>query len=252
MKIRIISDLHIDLNKEYPRYDDDIFTIVAGDISGDPYTTVGWIRNNIKNGLFIHGNHLVYNNLNLPLQSLCNILTREYPLNGKVSYLNNQYKIIDDIVFIGSCLYTNFGNSEYCKRLSEKGINDFRWGLHKEKNKVVRLTTEHYIHMYTESLNFIINTVEKFKDKKCVAITHYTPTLLSIDNRYKHDPLNPAFANDLADFITKHNNIKYWIHGHIHSSCSYNIGATHIICNPYGYKFRDEGKFFNQNLILEI
>lgn len=26
----------------------------------------------------------------------------------------------------------------------------------------------------------------------------------------------------------------YWIHGHIHTPCQYNIGNTKIICNPHG------------------
>ena len=38
MKLRIISDLHVDVNHsiplEYDEYDDDVFTVVCGDISG--------------------------------------------------------------------------------------------------------------------------------------------------------------------------------------------------------------------------
>ena len=36
MKIRVISDLHIDVNEEYPftLKDKDIFTIICGDLSG--------------------------------------------------------------------------------------------------------------------------------------------------------------------------------------------------------------------------
>lgn len=35
MKLRIISDLHVDVNHSIPlEYDDDVFTVVCGDISG--------------------------------------------------------------------------------------------------------------------------------------------------------------------------------------------------------------------------
>ena len=71
MKIRVISDIHEDINDRYPlNYNDDTFTIIAGDISGDPVNGVQWIKNNIKYGLFVHGNHLVYNHLGLPIQQL--------------------------------------------------------------------------------------------------------------------------------------------------------------------------------------
>ena len=71
MQIRVLSDIHIDINENYPipEFEDDVFTIVAGDISGDPVVSSYWIEDNIKHGVFVHGNHdLVYNKLEQPLQ----------------------------------------------------------------------------------------------------------------------------------------------------------------------------------------
>ena len=50
MKIRVLSDLHIDMNSRYPLelVDNDIFTIVAGDISGLASVSSEWIDKNIK------------------------------------------------------------------------------------------------------------------------------------------------------------------------------------------------------------
>ena len=63
MKIRILSDLHLDVNSKYPfsLKDKDTFTILCGDTSGDPEITKKWIDDNIKSGVFVCGNHLVYN-----------------------------------------------------------------------------------------------------------------------------------------------------------------------------------------------
>ena len=56
MKIRVISDLHIDVNEEIPlKYDDDTFTIICGDISNDAAITAQWVHENIKRGLFVGG-----------------------------------------------------------------------------------------------------------------------------------------------------------------------------------------------------
>jgi len=62
MKLRVIADIHADINKKKNYQFDfgDDFIIACGDISGDRYTTENWIKANIKNGVFVEGNHLGY------------------------------------------------------------------------------------------------------------------------------------------------------------------------------------------------
>lgn len=83
-----------------------------------------------------------------------------------------------------------------------------------------------------------------------IVITHHAPSILSVPDIYKDDPVTAAYASNLEDFILEHQP-KYWIHGHIHTPCSYHIGKTEIICNPHGYiNEQDEG--FNPEFIIEI
>ena len=51
MKLRIIADIHIDINKakNYQFNFGDDFIVACGDISGDRFTTENWIKKNIKN-----------------------------------------------------------------------------------------------------------------------------------------------------------------------------------------------------------
>ena len=63
MELRIISDIHCDVNE---RCNDSFdfgndFVICCGDISGDRFTTEKWIKKNIKRGIIVAGNHLGYN-----------------------------------------------------------------------------------------------------------------------------------------------------------------------------------------------
>lgn len=259
MQIRVLSDIHCDINENHPlKLDGDVFTIVAGDISGDPILSVQWVKENIKNGLIIHGNHLVYNRLNLPLQDLSLILSNPFPLENNISYLNNQYKIIDDIVFIGSCLYTDYkynGGVYSNMRLAEKGLNDFRWGLYREGNKIVNLTPEHYLQMFKVSFDFIKKTLRKFKDKKCVLITHHGVSPLQIDPKHFTSNLNASFISDLNKFIMKQKNLPLIISGHVHTSSDFVIGNTRVICNPYGYRdkmYKETNTKFDANLIVEV
>ena len=48
MKIRVLSDLHVDLNERYPLELDnkEIFTIVAGDTANNVDTSIDWIQKN--------------------------------------------------------------------------------------------------------------------------------------------------------------------------------------------------------------
>ena len=261
MQIRVLSDIHIDINENYPipEFEDDVFTIVAGDISGDPVVSSYWIEDNIKHGVFVHGNHdLVYNKLEQPLQEQKLIFKNKFPLDADVSYLDNQYKIIDDIVFIGSCLYTDYkygGSVSSNMKIAKKGLNDFRWGKYQEFDKIVPLQPKHYLAMFKESFEFIKDTLNKFKDKKCVLITHHGVSPLQISMKYITSNLNASFISDLGDFIQKHDNLKLVVSGHIHSSSDFKIGNTRIICNPYGYRdpyYRETNTYFNPNLIVEV
>lgn len=259
MQIRVISDLHIDINEKYPiNYNDDIFTIIAGDISGDPVLSTKWLKDNIKTGLFVHGNHCCYNHLNISLQELKLIFKNNFPLDNNITYLDNQYKIINDIVFIGCCLYTDYkynGNVNANMRIAEKGLNDFRFGKFNENGKVVPLKPYHYLQMFNESIDFIKTTLNKFKDKKCVLITHHGVSPLQLDPKYFTSNLNASFISNLEDLILKHDNLKLVITGHVHNSSDFKIGNTRIICNPYGYRDWHYGECnlkFNPNLIVEV
>ena len=110
MKIRIMSDIHNDVNYNYPfkLADMDKFTIVAGDISGSRYDTIKWVNDNMRNGIIIGGNHSGYSDNNVSLQLIHKELSEYYKVNDNVSYLENAYKMIDDIVFIGATLWTDF------------------------------------------------------------------------------------------------------------------------------------------------
>ena len=260
MKVRVISDIHEDINDRYPlNYNDDVFTIIAGDISGDPIKGVIWIKNNIKNGLFVHGNHdFVYNSLSLTFQEQQGAYAKCFPLDGNVSYLNNQYKIINDIVFIGCCLYTDYkynGTVNDNMELALNGLNDFKWGQIEENGKFVKLEPRHYLTMFNESFKFIKKTLNKFKDKKCVLITHHGMSPKCIADEYVNDCLNASYISNMESYIKRYPNIALIISGHIHSSKDFMLGNTRYIMNPYGYRDPMYGRpniAFNKDLIVKV
>jgi hypothetical protein len=261
MDIRIISDLHIDINKQYPiSYNDDVFTIIAGDICGNPYDGVEWVKKNIKHGLLIKGNHVIYHKLYLPLQASTKIYSDAFPLDADVSFLDDQYKIINDIVFIGCTLYTDykFAGTQYDNmRAATVGLNDFRWGFwfNKDIQNVVPLQPMHYLAMHKKSRRFISSTLRKFKDKKCVLITHHGMSPKCIADEYVNDCLNASYISNMESYIKRYPNLVLIISGHIHSSKDFMLGNTRYIMNPYGYRDPMYGRpniAFNKDLIIKV
>ena len=52
MKIQVLSDIHLDVNRNHPFSlpDSDTFTIIAGDISAYTDETIKWLHENVENG----------------------------------------------------------------------------------------------------------------------------------------------------------------------------------------------------------
>lgn len=119
MRIRILSDLHLDINEglQFNLKDTKTFTVICGDISGYFTKTSKWLNHHIKNGVFVAGNHIVYNEYDHSLQYFYKQLEQHYPLSASLSFFNNSYKIVNDIVFVGGTLWT-----DYCLFCQEKRI----------------------------------------------------------------------------------------------------------------------------------
>lgn len=260
MKFRVISDLHIDINEHTPlEYDDDIFTVIAGDISGKGDWTKNWVDKNIKNGVFIEGNHIGYSD-ERTIDELNNFYSITYPISTDVSYLHNAFKEVEDVLFVGATLWTDFTlNTKGDKEkqldnmfLGKRNMNDFRLNHVYKDGEYRELTPEDVLEYNRQSFNVLKGVVERNPLKKIVVVTHHAPTPESIGSDYVDNILNPCYANDLKDFILANPQIKVWIHGHIHSNSDYMVGTTRVICNPRGYEEFEVNPNWNKDLIIEV
>lgn len=78
--------------------DTDTFTVICGDIGAYFNKTSKWLNKYIKNGVFVAGNHIVYNESGHSLQYFLQRYEEDYPLSAPLSFLNDTYKIIEDVV----------------------------------------------------------------------------------------------------------------------------------------------------------
>ena len=72
-----------------------------------------------------------------------------------------------------------------------------------------------------------------FSSEADIIVSHHTPSYQSISDRYRADPLNVCFSNNLDEQILNMKKPpKLWIHGHTHDRFDYMIGDTRVICHP--------------------
>lgn len=267
MKIRIISDLHLDVNADYPLKlaDNKTKTVVCGDVAGNFETASAWLDNNVKNGVMVAGNHIVYNHSPHSIQYLTTQYEKCFPLTAPFSFLHNSFKIIDDVVFVGGTLWTDynlFGQEQQGISMwaAKRALNDFRYGQYNAKGfyeketeeDIQPLQPEHCVKMFAATLKKIDEVCQQFADKKIVVVTHHAPSIESMPPHYQNSTLAPSYISNLDDFILSRQNIKLWCHGHIHAPADYQIGQCRVVCNPRGYVSQNENPAFAENFMVEI
>lgn len=227
-----------------------------------------WLRRNVKNGIIVAGNHLVYNNFGLTIEDLKKNLSKKFPINGKLSFLDNSVGImekeVDGILFVGSTLYTDYrlpvdgeriiGESriiEFNKRMASPkmsggGLNDFNFGFTEEATydmdryfnpEHARLTPTNYERFFERTFSELQRIVEKKEnlEKDIVVVTHHCPSPKCISSEYVDSPMNASYVSNLEDFIISHENIKCWVCGHVHHRANFMVGKCRVVMNPLGY-----------------
>ena len=269
MKFRIISDLHVDINKKYYskfKFDPNSYYLIAGDIAGGRHKAEEFLHyhmsiGKLTNGIFIEGNHMGYdldwNEHDNTKEACYAYLAEQFPLTSNVSFMENNFKEIPDtdIIIVGCTLYTDykaFGNQELGMRIGVTYLNDFRY-VHTYSNLGGdRLVTPvDYLDRHEKSLQFIDEMCKSNPTSRIIVVTHHGPSKQSLSTEYATDLLSSSYVSNLEDFIISHPNIKVWCHGHCHRKFDYYIGQCRVLCNPFGY-FNENGMKLTQPIGLSF
>lgn len=283
MKIRVVSDLHLEFDDVYiVNHDGCDVLILSGDIlvaqdlydHPAPPSTIDQaliagsqgigrrqeaaqrFRDFLKRCSFqfprvvyVAGNHEFYHGR--WIQSL-QVLKDECARFPNISFLENETTVIEDITFIGATLWTDMNRGDPITMYTvQNSMNDFKIIRH-DGLEYTKLRPAHVISRHRKSLEYIQTVLDNDPLKKYVVVTHHAPSYQSIHEQYRQDHhLNGAYVSGLADFILDRPQIVMWTHGHVHHPFEYNIGSTRIVCNPRGYeRFEDTG--WDKNKTVEI
>lgn len=259
-KIQYISDIHLEFRKKY-----DIIPVaenlaLCGDIGyPDQYSYHNFINDcseKFKNVFVIYGNHEYYN-----IKDSNNILTMDEKKSYTKNFNSNVYFLDNDVVYInkytnkvqkncdvncikiiGSTLWSNISlNSNY--RMNDTYL------IYKSKNE--RLTDVDIRNLHKESVEYILEELDKDKKIPCVLLTHHGPHV-SCFGQNRSLQLLSAYVNHIPKLYKKKNLIAC-ISGHTHSSSSNKISGIQFLSNQLGYPYEKPYlTLFKNDKILEI
>ena len=261
MKIQIFSDLHAGVAPLKPVMigpDVDI-AVVAGDVAEGAENSFVALRKIVPERIpiiFVMGNHEYYRRfLGEELA-----FARAIAPSLNVFLLENDTVVIDGVVrFAGASLWTDYrmfgdSNAPAAMHAARFGMNDHRligW----KREPWARFRPQEAALLHAASRSFFAETFASPFDGITVAISHHAPEIGSVPVRYANDILSAAFAsttlselNSALDRVGEASpapfgkSPDFWIHGHIHDSADYRVGATRVIANPHGYG-RENPKF---------
>ena len=266
MLVTAVSDLHLEFCEQghgVPNLGSSEILILGGDIlCARHFKKEGKLKqvyldflnkcsDNFKHVLYVIGNHepFSYN-----WEGTWEVL-KEY-LPPKIKLIENDYVEIVNYVFLGCTLWTDF-HKENPLVLMEAGMLMNEYKCVRITSKYRKLNPNDTLAFHKQSIKFLKESVEKFKDKNIWIFTHHGPSYQSVHEKYKNFGVaNSCFVSDLDDFILNNPQIKYFSHGHTHESFDYMIGNCRVICNPRGYytgvNSNNLNQNFNPNLQIEL
>jgi len=258
MKVQVASDLHLEFDRTpfiLDNTENADLLILAGDIIVTKHSNSTYkdffnnVSQQFEHVLVIAGNHEYYGSSFNKTQAQ---LFEFYSHYNNVTFLNNSSIVINDVLFIGATLWTDFNNNCYfTKNHVRRSLNDYYIIDGFTTGKAI---DEHYI-----ARQFITDSYKENKDhfEKMVGIFHHGISPQSIHSMYRSDTLlNGGFSSDMRHFFEDKEKFKLLIHGHTHHSFDYildnKLQSQRVICNPRGYAKRDENFEFNKNLTIEV
>jgi Icc-related predicted phosphoesterase len=247
MRIHILSDLHLEFGPiDLPPTPADL-VILAGDIHLK-LNGVRWIRHQFPDTPVIYpaGNHEYYGD---KLPGLLEKIRAE-ATGTNIHVLENESIDLGGFRFFGATLWTDMKlhGDPYIGSLEALQMNDYKRIRRSSDYQKLRPGDTRSLHSAS------VRNIEQFLNagdpRRSVVITHHAPSMRSLPDHRKQDPVSCAYASHLDTFIELHEPL-LWIHGHIHHSQDYTIGKTRILSNPRAY-VDDPNPAFNPSLVINL
>ena len=251
MKIRVLSDLHLEfLDWVPPKLHADI-VVLAGDIHVG-VRGIEWARRSfpLNPVIYVPGNHEFYG-------GNMRDVSEELLVQGRrlgVDVLDGRSAVIGSVRFLGATLWTDFAlhgadpkSVDRAMAAAQAGMSDFQL-IRYNGNKTFRPAEARAIH--AERVRWLRAQLADEFVGNTIVVTHHLPLRQSVHSKYGMSDLNPSFASDLSDLMGPRASV--WIHGHTHESFDYVVNGTRVVCNPRGYLPMEPNEAFDPLLTIDV
>lgn len=244
MKTRLISDIHNDLLRHNlgisykikgTTKDKKTILILNGDIERQyrlkEYANA--VSHRFKMVIIIAGNHEYHNTDYFELNEKLST-----GLNDNVFFLNNSHIIVDEVIFIGSTLWSNCTQNQ---DIINNKISDFSSIQYGDRPFQIN----DMIELNKKARLYLTKTLMEHQNYKKVVCTHFSPSELL--GNIKSDCFSYFHNTDMEDIITESD---YWMFAHTHENIDRYFKGTRMISNCLGYHSEKTG--FDPIKIIDI
>ena len=244
MRIRVLSDLHLEAAPFEPPAAPADVVVLAGDIHNGA-AGIEWAKARFDAPvLYVAGNHEPYDGEFHATQAAL----RGAAAGSGVQVLDCGETVIGDVRFLGCTLWTDFALAGDAGRKRALGkyaawLIDYRAIRWRDRAFAVDDSTG----LHVTHRQWLARRLARPFAGATVVITHHPPHPGSIAPKFATHPLNPAFVSNLEDLM---GHAALWIHGHTHQAFDYSVRGTRVVCNPRGYANEDTG--FRADLVVEV
>ncbi|HDR9103589.1 TPA: metallophosphoesterase [Burkholderia vietnamiensis] len=264
MKLRILSDLHVEFFPfDAPQVEADA-VILAGDI-GVRMQGLDWAHAQFHASgvpvLYVPGNHEFYHDDIEQWHAAAATRSAQYGIVlGTMGSFRLEKEGEQPVRVLGTTLWTDFAlfedwTVEQAGRRVQMALADYSAIRYRGAN----LRWPDTLEFHKRELTWLVDAAKQARaaGEKVVVVTHHAPSLHSALAVYQSDPVTAGFASNLESLVAKY--VDVFVHGHMHNSSNYYLGPCRVIANPRGYPMqrwnpntRFENQQFNPTLVVEV
>lgn len=265
-RFHIVSDLHLDHARMAPLPLAGDVLILAGDtasahnleLMGAPVSNYLEAKRPV---VFVAGNHEHYGHA---MPHALRMMHRWARKHGLI-FLHNRAVVLGGVRIFGATAWTDYEFGGTPRRTNMLGaarmLNDHRL-IRMERGSFGRpFTPEDALKAHRKSMRLLDARLGEDFQGPTVILTHHGVHGNSVADRFKGSDINAAFVSDLTGVLSKHKPVLA-IHGHVHDSFDYMLGASRVVANPRGYplnryvepggKQRFENPAFKEDLVIDV
>ncbi|RFU46570.1 metallophosphoesterase [Paraburkholderia sp. DHOC27] len=262
MKIRVLSDLHLECDEPevIPHAQADLI-VLAGDIHNHA-AGPRWAAETFDGSVpvvYVPGNHEYYDGEFGALETAMHDAAASV---DNVHLLNNA-ALVDpagEWRVLGTTLWTDFAlygaqpeaiadSIAAAERvmLDFRGLIQIAWPHERtaapEAAAPRNFTPGDSLALHAQARAWLAGELAKPFGGKTIVVTHHAPHRSSLAERYANDLVSAGFVNHLPELVRAP--VALWIHGHTHTAFDYTVDGTRVVCNPRGYPDRRTGQMEN-------